>query len=61
MTSVSVNAANVVVRLPLKFKVTVSPETTVVISVPPAIVNVSAVVFAVVVPVSPLIIEKVFD
>ena len=38
---VSVKAANVVVRVPEKLTVTVSPTTAVVILVPPAIVSVS--------------------
>ena len=38
---VSVKAANVVVNVPEKLTVSVSPETAVVIFVPPAIVNVS--------------------
>ena len=53
MTSVSVSAAKVVVKLPLKSIVKVSPETAVVIFVPPAIVKVSDVESAVVVPLSP--------
>ena len=59
-TSVSVNAAKVVVKVPLNATVTVSPETEVTISFPPAIVRVSVTEFAVVVPVSPATEAKIF-
>ena len=53
--------AKVVVKVPLKSTVKVSPTTVVVILVPPAIVNVSACAFAVVDPVSPSITAHVFN
>ena len=58
--SVSVNAAMVLVNVPEKFTVKVSPTTAVVMLVPPAIVKESVVVFAVVLPLSPKIVAKRF-
>ena len=56
----SVNAVNVDTNVPLKLTVTVSPTTAVVILVPPATVNVSVVVFAVVEPLSPATVANKF-